>query len=475
MRNIRSQLQSVLFADGFPLLRHKYDAACLLAAVALAAACLMLLPADASAQTYAAVKEAAAFDPHEQVGHHQHQAGQGDGGVTAAQALLFAVRAAYYILLILVSGLMLWTAVLPEDKGGSARRLAGGWGLPAMRALLLVVLLYVFVHMESLMQGFDGNRGEEWLRLLAETTTGRSWLATGLLALLGFAVLRLPDPLKAVWALLLLASESFNGHVNALPSNTLAILLDFIHLACAALWAGGITLLLLYWRTERQEAGRFAERFAGIAWITIVLLTVSGIVMTALLLPSWLYLIYSGWGMLLLAKAVLLLLAAGTGFFLHRLARRGELPKGKLLKLDGVIMTAVLILAGFLTYVSPVPHTEPLNYHKMGEKLHYTLDINPNGPGPNQVKLKVWLPEQLDSPASVSLLLRPARDPERGAVEVPLRSDRADEDQAFPGFKQTDYNADNVVLASRGEWTAELVITDKAGGVTTQMIPFRND
>lgn len=475
MRNIRSQLQSVLFADEFFLLRYKYAAACLLAAGALAAACLLLLPADASAQPYAAAKEAAAFDPHEQVGHHQHQTGQSGGGATLAQALFYAVRAAYYILIMLVSGLMLWTAALPEDKNGSTRRLAEQWGLPAMRALLLVVLLSIFVHMESLLQGFEGNKGAEWLRLLTETTTGRSWLGTGLLALLGFAVLRLPDPLKTVWALLLLASESFNGHVNALPNNTLAILLDFIHLACAALWSGGITLLLLYWRADRKEAGRFAERFAGIAWITIVLLTVSGIVMTTLLLPSWLYLIYTGWGLLLLAKSALLLAAAGTGFFLHRLARSGKLPKGRLLKLDGIIMIAVLILAGFLTYVSPVPHTEPLSYHKMGTKLHYTLEIKPNGPGPNQVKLKVWLPEQLDSPVSVRLLLQPARDPERGAVEVPLHSDRADDGFVFPGFKETDYHADNVVLATRGEWTAELVITDKAGGVTTQMIPFRND
>ncbi|CAM4001126.1 CopD family protein [Paenibacillus alkaliterrae] len=453
---------------------YKYVGFGLLFLIITASVYLWSGPASASAQP-GFVYEATAFDPHEQVGHNHSQADHGDGGITVVQAFFYAVRAVFYFMLMMTAGLMLWSVAIPEGNDEVQRRLVNKWGLLAMRGLLLVVLLYVFVHMSSLLKGYNGSSQTEWLRLLTGTATGRSWLGLGLFSLLGFAVLRLSDPFKAVWALLLLSAESFNGHVNALPSNTLAIVLDYIHLVCAALWTGGVFLLLLFWHAERKEAGRFAERFTRMAWLTIIMLTVSGVLMTVILLPSWRYLLYTGWGLLLLTKAALLVLIMGTGFFLHRRASRSELPSGKLLKLDGLLMSVTLILVGVLTYVSPIPKTEPLSYHKMGDKLHYTLEIKPNGPGPNRVNLKVWLPEQLGSPASVQLQLRSADASSRNVIEVPLHSDYADEDVVFPGFKETDYYAEKVDLPKRGEWVAELVIIDKADGEVLQTIPFRND
>ncbi|MOA42340.1 hypothetical protein D3C78_1643820 [compost metagenome] len=110
----------------------------------------------------------------------------------------------------------------------------------------------------------------------------------------------------------------------------------------------------------------------------------------------------------------------------------------------------------------------------MGEKLHYTLQISPNGPGPNRVMVKVWLPEQLGAPESVQLRLSSNKYPDREAIEPALLSESADKTFTFPGFTETDYYADGVELYTSGDWTAELVITDKAGGMTEASIPFRN-
>ncbi len=446
----------------------------MLVLILTAFASLLLPPHQAFAQPIAGL-EAASFDPHEQVGHNPSEGAGSKEGFSVQQVLFFTVRAVYYFAFMLAAGLMLWSIALPEDANNDSRKLVDKWGIYALRGLLLAVLLFVFVHVSHLMKGYDGSSPNEWIRLLTETATGQSWAALIVLSLLGFAVLRLQDSFKLIWALLLAAAESFNGHVNALPNNTLAIVLDFIHIASSALWAGGLLLLLLFWRADRKEAGRFSERFTKIAWLTILLLTASGTWMTVLLLPTWRYLLYTSWGIMLLTKAGLILLIACVGFLLHRRARQRKLPSGRLLKLDGLLMGIVLLIVSIFTYVSPVPDTEPLSYHKMGEKLHYTINITPNGPGPNRITLKVWLPEQLGAPASVRLLLRDADRPQRAAVEVPFRSGSGEDYSSFPGFIETDYVSDKVELRARGGWTAELFITDITGTETKQLIEFRND
>lgn len=435
---------------------------------------LLIAAPSVSAQPLSII-EASAFDPHRQVGHDQSAADHADAGVTVEQALFYTVRTAFYFALLFAAGMMMWSFALPAGANETARQLADKWSLLAIRGLLLTVLVFVFVHVQTLLKGYGGDSTDEWLRLLTETATGRSWLSIVVLSLLGFAVLRLNDSFKMIWALLLAASESFNGHVNALPVNTLAIVLDFVHLLCSALWAGGLMLLLLFWYADRKEAGRFAEKFSKAAWLSIVLLTLSGIGMTCLILPSWRYLLYTDWGIMLLAKAAIVVFVIVIGALLHRRARQRELPSGKLLKLDGVLMSLIIIIVSVFTYVSPVPEMKPLSYHKMGDTLHYTLAVTPNGPGPNRVLLKVWLTEQLGAPMEVQLRLLADDHPERSAIDVPLHSVKAEAGESFPGFTESDYLAEKVDLPSRGAWTAELVIIDATGTATKQTIAFRND
>lgn len=439
-----------------------------------AASPLLMAASSVSAQPLSII-EASAFDPHRQVGHDHSAVDHADAGVTVEQALFYAVRTAYYFALMAAAGMMLWTIALPAGANETARQLADKWSLLALRGLLIAVLVFVFVHVQTLLKGYEGESTNEWLRLLTETATGRSFLSLTVLSLLGFAVLRLNDLFKMVWALLLVASESFNGHVNALPASTLAIVIDFIHLICSALWAGGLMLLLLFWYADRKEACRFAEKFTKAAWLSILLLTASGIGMTYLILPSWRYLLYTNWGIMLLAKAAVVVLVIAVGALLHRRARQRELPSGRLLKLDGLLLSLIIIIVSVFTYVSPVPETEPLSYHKMGGTLHYTLAVTPNGPGPNRVTLKVWLPEQLGPPVEVQLRLLADEHPERSAIDVPLHSVETETEETFPSFIESDYLAEKVDVPSRGAWTAELVIIDATGSETKQSIPFRND
>ncbi|MDQ0111016.1 copper transport protein [Paenibacillus harenae] len=438
------------------------NAACLALLLVLLAltASILFVPAG---QAAAASADAA---------HHHAESGY-TGGATTGQTMLYIVRAFYYIALMAAAGMMIWSAALPFAQGTDPQRMHAKWSLLAVRTLLLVAIVYIFAHFNALMKSLGTSA--DAIGVLTETNAGRSWIALLVLAVLGFALMKQNEIVKAIWALLLLGVESLGGHTLALDNPALAIIMNFLHLICSAIWAGGVMLLMLYWYADRKEAGRFAARFTTVAWMTIVLLAVTGILMTVSLLPSWLYLIYSAWGWLLIAKAFLVLAVVVVGAFLRLRAKRKEMPRGTLLKLDGALMLAVLLIVGVLTYISPAPSTEPLNYHKMGEELHYTLDISPNGPGPNDVSLKVWLPEELGEPEEISLAILPQDRPDKVPIVVSLQMKETNNDTSFPGFKLTEYMAGKVELPYPGAWQAELVITDSDGLITAEAINFRND
>ncbi|WP_332262402.1 copper resistance D family protein [Paenibacillus sp. GSMTC-2017] len=389
--------------------------------------------------------------------------------------LFYALRGAYYIMLLLTSGMMLLRLSIPtSSQGDHQRELLNRWSSVAVKGLLVVVLIFVFTNSNRMISELDGG-GTDWLQLFTETSSGQLWMLLLILSLLAFVVIKLKDIYKAIWALLLLAVESFNGHAASSEYEMVAILSDFIHLACSALWAGGVMLLLLFWHYERKEAGRFIERFVSIAWVTIVALAISGAMMTAVLLPSWLYLIYTSWGNWLLAKIVFVLLVIVLGAALRKRAKRREMPNGVLLKLDGLLMTAIIIIVSIFTAISPLPDSEPLKMHEMGERLHFTIEISPNAPGPNEASLIVWLPEESGAPKEVRLQLRSGDPSKQRTIDVPLTTVDSSAGIAFPGFTEFKFVGEGVKLPYSGKWSAEISITDGAGIGITKTVPFRND
>lgn len=416
--------------------------------------------------------------------HSHHGGGASEpplSNFSIEQAALHIVRVVYYVVLLFTAGIMLWSLAEPAKRGSQhsegsllqADRMAK-WRLYAMRVLLVVVLLHVFLNYRIIAEGYV-REASDMLRIFTETRAGNSWLALLAVSLLGFVALKLDSTFKALWALLLLAAECYNGHVLALDSTTVAILSDYIHIIGGALWAGGLMLLLLLWYKDREEAARFAPKFSTIAWISIVGLTASGILLTWLILPSWTYLLYTSWGVLLMIKTALVLAVIWTGYALRKRVKRRELPSSSLLKLDGILMGAIVIIVSVFTYLSPEPMTEPLNYHQMGETLHYTLQITPNGPGPNEVAVKIWLPEAVGEPQEVKLSLKAEDRPRKAPIEVSLSKAELDEQSfEFPGFVETDYRSDVIQLPYPGPWIAELVIVDQSGTQSTHTIPFSN-
>lgn len=433
----------------------------LLSALILMLGLLIVHPAEASAVP---------FDRHEQVGHTGHHAGD-EGGLTVQAFLIYASRVVYYMALLIASGFLLWSALLKTERA-VIHALLNRFSLQAARALLLSSLLYVFLHAQELMQGRPLS---EWLPIFTQTNIGLSWSALLVLSLSLFLILRGDSLFKALWAMLLLAAESWNGHAIAAKNSVPAIVLDYVHLLASSIWVGGLLLLLVLWYQDRKEAGRFAETFTGTALLSMAVLILSGIGLVLLFLPSLSYLTYTLWGTLLLVKISLLLLVLLTGFLLRRRVKRSDLPNGKLLRLDVTLMAVILVIVGVFTFLTPIPANEPLYHHKMGDTMHLTLEISPNQAGRNEADIRVWLPEQ-QVPVRVELMLYSEDSEGLAPIVVQpklVQDDKSDPYESFPGFTMTSYEAE-VRIPSPGKWRAELIIVDEAGVKTTETVLFRN-
>ncbi|HEX6386789.1 MAG TPA: CopD family protein, partial [Anaerolineae bacterium] len=181
------------------------------------------------------------------------------------------------------------------------------------------------------------------------------------------------------WAGLVLAgglalTSSLISHSAALSVDTLeAVVVDFAHILAAGLWAGGLVYLALaLWQARRvpREARSWLNlsliiNFSGLAAIAVGLLITTGVYLAWKHVGSWTALVGTAYGLALLAKIAVALLAfaiAGANLFLvkPRLSAAYEEPNsekaaqdmgrfGRLVRIEAVLALLVLVAAGILT------------------------------------------------------------------------------------------------------------------------------
>lgn len=417
----------------------------------------------------APLSNAGQLDPHAQVGHdHNH----GSGSALDDQAfLVYATRIAYFAGLLAAAGLALWSLLLRASHTSSlVREAREKWLAFAGKFAMVATLAYVAI---SLMDLTRGEPLSEWLRILAETAIGRLYVAVLLLAFAAPLLVKFGKWTRLAWSIVFLGVESWSGHAAAFRPEAYTIGLNFVHLAAAAIWAGGLVLLLAIWTKERPEAGRFALVFSKWALGSFLALWATGILSTLAFLPSLTYLAYTLWAKWLVAKICLSLLVAVTALLIRLRLRRGDLPRGALLKVDVGLLAAIVLVVGVLTYQTPLPKNEELHFHQMGTDLHVTLRITPNMPGDNSFTFKVWLPEEDGAPKQVQLRLLPLDREDVGYVDVPLEAYEDEEFDGFPGFAKYTYRAQGPYLPFAAQWQAQMLVTDASGELLERETTFR--
>ncbi|NGO15510.1 bifunctional copper resistance protein CopD/cytochrome c oxidase assembly protein, partial [Streptomyces sp. HC44] len=109
----------------------------------------------------------------------------------------------------------------------------------------------------------------------------------------------------------------FTGHSSAAGNHDAAVTSLALHLVGVALWVGGLVFVLVVAARREHEAADAARRFSPLAAGALLAVAASGIVNTAVRLPSMSDVFTGRYGLMVLTKAVALAVLGGIGWW-HR-------------------------------------------------------------------------------------------------------------------------------------------------------------
>ncbi|WP_405080271.1 copper resistance CopC/CopD family protein [Paenibacillus chitinolyticus] len=382
-------------------------------------------------------------------------------GSTGVDGLIqYTARGLWYAAMLALTGWLLWRR--SESGRKLPQEVSAKWTLNLQRFYLVALLFVILTHVEALL----GDGGLSQLgSLLTGTGIGISWLAALGLSLAGFVLLGRAAWLDYAWAAALLAVKSLSGHAVTFSPVSASVAADFIHLVAAAVWVGGLTTAAAVYRNRREEFTSFLARFSGAALGSIIALTVSGVVLTLLFLPSLDRIIYTQWGILLLVKVGVVVLVVGTAAFLrYTMKNKRDKATAKLYKTDFSLMLVILAVVGILTYLSPAPPNEPLNWHEMGKSVHMTTEVSPKAPGTNTFKVTVWVLDTMGPPKHVQMNAQYEPKEEEEAtlapIQIPLELQENQEENWLEGYNMYTYYTQGPYLPLPGKCTLEVRIMD---------------
>jgi copper resistance protein D len=285
------------------------------------------------------------------------------GGVTLAAT---AARGLTDVAAVAAVGLGLVTVLVPtsaRDATGLAviRRgdlltvpVAGVWLVAVLVSVVLRSAEAFGVSASALTAGEVG-------AFLSQVAAGRGILLTAVCALvvLGCAVARLRSPesvpgrVVLVAALLGALTPGVTGHTGTSPDHQLAVVTVALHIGAAALWVGGLAVLLVLLAPHRRLREKALPRFSRIATICLVGTAVTGVANAVLRLPTLDALWTSGYGALLLVKTLLIVVLAGLGGLARLRLQRGTLPVLRWAGIEVTVMAVTIGVAAALSQTAP--------------------------------------------------------------------------------------------------------------------------
>ena len=178
-------------------------------------------------------------------------------------------------------------------------------------------------------------------------------------AVLGCAVARLRDPglvpgrIVLVIALLGMLTPGVTGHASSSASHEVAVTTVALHVAAASLWVGGLAAILVLLGRRRELLVTALPRFSTLAGACLAVVTVSGVLTAQVRLGSWAALFFTGYGALVIAKAVALVLLGGLGLLTRRRMAAGRIPVLRWAGVEVTLMAVTLGLAAALSQAAP--------------------------------------------------------------------------------------------------------------------------
>jgi len=353
-------------------------------------------------------------------------------------AALAVVRSVMLISAILAVGGMVCQYAITAPGNGCFTRRMHLLVVGALLTLLVATLAFFAAHTLAI----TGRLTTDALVAVArDTRLGQALVARTILTLITLLLSNWrPQWALALSGVLILLTFSVSGHPAATATPLTSILLDWIHLAAATIWIGGLAALALALHQTGEEVNSAHNlhpfrtaltRFSRLALGSVAALAISGVIAALSYLRTVSDLWLTDYGRVLLAKSVLFGLLIGFGACHALLLRRetawrpGEKAHAlvrrfrRSLPLEATIAIVVAGIAGILTslphpgavviptaaiaptVVAPIPTIiatptplppptpQPFIATRPAGDLRVTLRIEPAVPGRNQVHILI--------------------------------------------------------------------------------------
>jgi putative copper resistance protein D len=275
---------------------------------------------------------------------------------------LVLCRFVHFIVVLMLFGAWLFRPLLLKDEALQVdrhlARLARWLSAVALVSGIVWALLITASMAGSAAAAFDP---DTVALVLGHTFFGQVWrwhlLINAVLLALLFTPWRSSMRLRLGLSALLLATLAPVGHGAMLDglNGQLLILNQIVHLTCVAAWLGGLLLLVLILRQPTEPMREVLQRFSGVGYALVAGLLITGLINVRVLTGQWWPTpLFSGFALILLVKALLVLAMLGLALF-NRLRiddceqRMGALRRSVILEwLLGIGAVAAVSLLGTL-------------------------------------------------------------------------------------------------------------------------------
>ena len=275
---------------------------------------------------------------------------------------LVLCRFVHFIVVLMLFGAWLFRPLLLKDEAPQVdrhlARLARWLATVALLSGIAWALLITASMAGSAAAAFDP---DTVALVLGNTFFGQVWrwhlLINAVLLALLFTPWRSSMPMRLGLSALLLATLAPVGHGAMLDglSGQLLILNQIVHLTCVAAWLGGLWLLVMILRQPTEPMREVLRRFSGVGYALVAGLLITGLINVRVLTGQWWPTpLFSGFALILLVKAMIVLGMLGLALF-NRLRvedceqRMGALKRSVMLEwLLGIGAVAAVSLLGTL-------------------------------------------------------------------------------------------------------------------------------
>jgi len=420
----------------------------------------------------------------------------------------------YLSIALMVGGLIFlvfaWRPAFAETRGSERRWAESAVVLGRRAAALLafaVVLGVVVSVLGIVLQGASGAGVSLWSSLkwsivgvTLDSRFGTVWLLRGIVwVLLGLLLLeyrqpprtlRWPVPFLVLGAAYLASTPAFSGHASIESPVAVMFPSDFIHVLAASIWVGGVAFLVAALPAalrplEPRERTRLLSatllRISPIALASVVAIAVTGLVQAYVDVRQVADLWETSYGMLVLAKMVLLVVLVGFGLVnrdrmiprVRRLVTEGAPPGSigalarRTLRGELCVMLVVLgVTAALIAYTPPID-AAPGPFSSSAElgQAELRVTVEPAEVGLNTIQLVLADPRDGNQFKKTKELTVTAALPAKGIGPLKMHV-RAD----GPGK----YTVSGAQLSPGGTW--DLEITDRVSAfdefATTVSVPI---